>query len=85
VLGVSLTIEDTWGGDPATAAVSHLAASTHPDVLFSVSFINDFVNEHIAGYRPHSERSIGSAPTGPGLGIDVDPEQLGEPLFGFAL
>jgi len=85
LLGISLTIEDTWGGDPATAAVSHLAASTHSDVLFSVSFINDFVNEHIAGYAPRSERSMGRAPTGPGLGIDVDLEQLGKPLFGFAL
>jgi L-alanine-DL-glutamate epimerase-like enolase superfamily enzyme len=83
VLGISLTIEDTWGGDLATAAVSHLAASTHPASLFSVSFINDFVNEHVAGYQPRSERSIGSAPTGPGLGIEIDLEQLGEPLFGF--
>jgi L-alanine-DL-glutamate epimerase-like enolase superfamily enzyme len=85
LLGIALTIEDTWGGDPATAAVSHLAASTHPDALFSVSFINDFVNEHIAGYVPRSEGSIGAAPADPGLGIDVDLERLGEPLFGFGL
>src|SRR5262249_23045838 len=85
MLGISLTIEDTWGGDPATAAVSHLAASTRPDTLFSVSFINDFVNEHVAGYAPRSRGWRGSAPTGPGLGIDVDLEQLGEPLFGVAL
>jgi cis-L-3-hydroxyproline dehydratase len=85
MLGIALTIEDTWGGDPATAAVSHLAASTRPEALFSVSFINDFVNEHVAGYRPRSERSVGSAPTGPGLGIDIDVDALGAPLFGFAL
>jgi L-alanine-DL-glutamate epimerase-like enolase superfamily enzyme len=84
-LGIGLTIEDTWGGDIVTAAVSHLAASTHPQTLFSVSFINDFVNEHVAGYEPRSERSVGAAPAGAGLGIDVDLEQLGEPLFGFAL
>jgi cis-L-3-hydroxyproline dehydratase len=83
-LGIGVTIEDTWGGDPATAAVSHLAASTRSEALFSVSFINDFVNEHVAGYRPRSERSVGAAPNGPGLGIDVDLEQLGEPLFSFA-
>src|SRR5436190_16695123 len=84
-LGISLTIEDTWGGDVATAAVSHLAASTGPAALFSVSFINDFVNEHVAGYRPRSDASVGAAPTGPGLGIDVELEQLGEPLLEFAL
>jgi len=82
-LGIALTIEDTWGGDPATAAVSHLAASTRPEALFSVSFINDFVNEHVAGYQPHSEGAVGAAPTGAGLGIDIDLEQLGEPLFSF--
>jgi L-alanine-DL-glutamate epimerase-like enolase superfamily enzyme len=84
-LGIGLTIEDTWGGDVATAAVSHLAASTRSRTLFSVSFINDFVNEHVAGYRPRSERSVGAAPDGAGLGIDVDLDRLGEPLFGFTL
>jgi L-alanine-DL-glutamate epimerase-like enolase superfamily enzyme len=85
VLGIALTIEDTWGGDPATAAVSHLAASTRPEALFSVSFINDFVNEHVAGYQPRSDGATGAAPAGPGLGIDIDLDQLGAPLFGFAL
>jgi L-alanine-DL-glutamate epimerase-like enolase superfamily enzyme len=80
-LGIAMTIEDTWGGDVATAAVSHLAASTRSEALFSVSFINDFVNEHIAGHAPRSVSSVGSAPGGPGLGIDVDLEPLGEPLF----
>jgi cis-L-3-hydroxyproline dehydratase len=84
-LGIALTIEDTWGGDIVTAAVSHLAASTHGQTLFSVSFINDVVDEHVAGYRPRSERFVGAAPTGAGLGIEIDVDLLGEPLFGFAL
>jgi cis-L-3-hydroxyproline dehydratase len=79
-LGVSLTIEDTWGGDVATAAVSHLAASTLPAALFSVSFLNDAVAEHVAGYQPRSEGGRGAAPDGPGLGIDVDAGALGAPL-----
>jgi len=80
-LGLRLTIEDTWGGDVTTAAVSHLAASTSADALFTVSFMNDWTNEHVAGYEPRSENGVGRAPTGPGLGIEVDVEQLGEPLF----
>jgi cis-L-3-hydroxyproline dehydratase len=84
-LGIGLTIEDTWGGDVATAAVSHLAASTHAQTLFSVSFINDFVNEHVAGHQPRSDQSVGAAPPGPGLGVDVDLDRLGEPLFAFSL
>jgi cis-L-3-hydroxyproline dehydratase len=80
-LGVSLTIEDTWGGDLVTAAVSQLAASVLPGLLFTVSFMNDWTNEHVGGYEPRSREGRGSAPDGPGLGIDVDVELLGEPLF----
>jgi len=79
-LGLKVTIEDTWGGDLTTAAVSHLAASTAPDTLFTVSFMNDWVNEHIAGYQPRSRNGLGSAPTTPGLGVEVDVERLGAPL-----
>ncbi len=80
-LGLRLTIEDTWGGDLVTAAVAHLAASTRPDSLFTVSFMNDWTNEHVAGYQPRSSNGFGAAPTGPGLGVDVDTAALGEPLF----
>jgi L-alanine-DL-glutamate epimerase-like enolase superfamily enzyme len=84
-LGASVTIEDTWGGDVATAAVSHLAASTLPDGLLSVSFLNDAVAEHVAGHEPRSRGGEGSAPVGPGLGIDVDASGFGPPLLSTAL
>ena len=80
-LGVSVTIEDTWGGDLVTAAVSHLAASTREQNLFTVSFMNDWTSEHVAGYEPRSANGRGSAPTGPGLGVDVDLAALGAPLY----
>lgn len=80
-LGLKLTIEDSWGGDLTTAAVSHLAAGTAPETLFTVSFMNDWVNEHIAGFQPRSHNGRGSAPTAPGLGVEVDVERLGAPLF----
>ncbi len=80
-LGIALTIEDTWGGDVVTAAVSHLAATVRPEALFTASFMNDWVNEHIAGYQPRSRQGVGSPPGGPGLGIEVDLPALGTPLF----
>ncbi len=80
-LGLRVTIEDTWGGDLVTAAVSHLAASTPAGSLFTVSFMNDWTNEHVAGYEPRSRDGHGAAPTGPGLGVDIDLEALGQPLF----
>jgi L-alanine-DL-glutamate epimerase-like enolase superfamily enzyme len=80
-LGLRLTIEDTWGGDLITAAVSHLAASTPPETLFTVSFMSDWTNEHIAGYGRRSGLSVGAAPMEPGLGVEVDTELLGAPIF----
>lgn len=80
-LGLRVTIEDTWGGDLVTAAVSHLAASTAKDQVLTVSFMNDWNNEHIAGYQPRSSQGVGSAPSSPGLGVEVDRSMLGQPLF----
>jgi L-alanine-DL-glutamate epimerase-like enolase superfamily enzyme len=61
--------------------VAHLAASTAEAALFTVSFMNDWTVEHVAGHQPRSAGGWGSAPTGPGLGVEVDVERLGEPLF----
>jgi L-alanine-DL-glutamate epimerase-like enolase superfamily enzyme len=82
-LGIRLTIEDSWGGDLVTAAVSHLAAGSPPAALFAVSFMNDWTVEHVAGYRPRSLEGWGPVPTGPGLGVEVDETLLGAPLFSF--
>jgi L-alanine-DL-glutamate epimerase-like enolase superfamily enzyme len=79
--GVSMTIEDTWGGDIVTAAVSHLAATVQPALLFMASFMNDWTLEHIAGYQPRSAQGWGTIPRGAGLGISVEAQALGPPLF----
>ena len=79
-LGLRFTIEDTWGGDVTTAAVSHLAASTKPDHLLMASFMNDWTLDHVAGYEPRSLRGRGSASEAPGLGLEVDTERLGAPI-----
>lgn len=80
-IGLQVTIEDTWGGDIVSATSAHLAATTRPEALLTVSFMNDWVNEHVAGYQPRSTNGIGAAPTGPGLGIDVDVSLLGAPIL----
>ncbi|HSL97264.1 MAG TPA: mandelate racemase/muconate lactonizing enzyme family protein [Candidatus Deferrimicrobiaceae bacterium] len=80
-LGIRLMVEDSWGGDIVSAAVAHLAAGTPPDALFAASFMNDWTNEHVAGYQPRSKDGLGPVPAGPGLGIEVDASVLGEPLL----
>ena len=81
--GLRLTIEDSWGGDIVSAAVSHLAAAVPQDQLFAVSFMNDWTLEHVAGYMPRSKAGRGPVPIRPGLGIDVDRDRLGDPLLVF--
>src|SRR5262249_11333702 len=51
-LGLGLTIEDTWGGDVTTAAISHLAASTDEQALFTGSFMIDWRRRDNAGHKP---------------------------------
>ena len=80
-LGLTLTIEDSWGGDIVTAAVAHLAAGVPSGSLFAASFMNDWTLEHVAGYQPRSRDGLGPVPDGPGLGIDVDADRLGPPVF----
>ena len=80
-LGLCVSVEDMWGGDVITAAVSHLAASTSPDHLMNVSFFNDWTDGHVAGHEPRSAAGRGAAPSAPGLGIEVDAAPLGPPVF----
>ncbi|MRH91216.1 mandelate racemase [Nocardia sp. SYP-A9097] len=80
-LNLMVSMEDMWGGDVISAAVSHLAASTRPENLLNVSFFNDWTDGHVAGYQPRSQNGRGSAPSAPGLGITVDHSALTPPIF----
>lgn len=44
-------------------------------------FFNDWTDGRLAHYQPCSKDGFGRAPTGPGLGIEVDVKKLGAPLF----
>ena len=79
-LDMMVSVEDAWGGDVVTAAVSHLAASTRPENFLNASFMNDWTDGHVAGYQPRSQGGRGAAPREPGLGITVTTDAL-EPVF----
>jgi L-alanine-DL-glutamate epimerase-like enolase superfamily enzyme len=80
-LGIAMTIEDTWGGDIATAAIAHLAHSTPPELLFSATDFNSYVSRRTADGAPERVDGRMAAPTGPGLGVTPIAEVLGEPVF----
>ena len=80
-LNMAVSVEDMWGGDIITAATSHIAATTRPASLLMTPFFNDWTDGHLAGYSPRSQDGFGSAPIGPGLGIEVDISRLGKPVM----
>jgi L-alanine-DL-glutamate epimerase-like enolase superfamily enzyme len=78
-LGIAMTIEDTWGGDVATAAIAHLAHSTPPELLFSSTDFNSYVTVSTAEGAPQRVNGRLAASTSPGLGITIRREILGQP------
>jgi len=83
-VGMTFCIEDMWGGDVVSAAVAHIAATCLPENLLHASFFNDWTNEHVGAYQPRSQNGFGSAPTAPGLGVEVERVLIGSPLASFS-
>lgn len=81
--GLSMIVEDTWGGDVATAAIAHLAHSTPPEFLFSATDFNSYVTRDIAEGAPKRVRGRMTAPGAPGLGVVPLMDVLGAPLARF--
>jgi L-alanine-DL-glutamate epimerase-like enolase superfamily enzyme len=78
--GIGMTIEDTWGSDIATAAISHLAHSTPQRLRFSSTDFNSYVTETTADGAPQRENGRMEAPMEPGLGIEPRPDVLDDPV-----
>ena len=80
-LGIAMTIEDSWGGDIVTAAISHFAHSTPPELLFTSTDFNSYVTVSIADGAPQREHGRMRASTGPGLGVRPKMDVLGEAVL----
>jgi L-alanine-DL-glutamate epimerase-like enolase superfamily enzyme len=80
-MGIAMTIEDTWGGDIATAAIAHLAHSTPEAFRFTSTDFNSYVTVSTAEGAPRRENGFMSAGTAPGLGIRPRMDVLGKPVL----
>ena len=79
-LGIAMTIEDSWGGEIATAAIAHLAQSTPAEFHFQSSAFHDYHSNCIADGAPRVDGGVMYASDAPGLGITPDMAALGEPV-----
>jgi L-alanine-DL-glutamate epimerase-like enolase superfamily enzyme len=79
-MGIAMTLEDSWGGDIATAAIAHLAQSTPTEFLFTTTDFNSYVTVSTAAGAPQRVNGRMAASTQPGLGIQPKMDVLGEPV-----
>ena len=77
-MGLGMTLEDSWGGDIATAAIAHLAHSTPTEFLFSTTDFNSYVTVSTADGAPQRVNGRMAASKSPGLGIKPKLDVLGK-------
>ena len=80
-LKIPMTIEDSWGGDIATAAIAHLSHSTPEKFRFSSTDFNNYNTFSYSKGSPQSKNGEFSASDNPGLGVILDDKLIGEPEF----
>lgn len=79
-MGIAMTLEDSWGGDIATAAIAHLAHSTPTEFLFTTTDFNSYGTVCMAEGAPQRVNGRMAASKSPGLGISPNMEILGSPV-----
>jgi L-alanine-DL-glutamate epimerase-like enolase superfamily enzyme len=79
-MGIAMTLEDSWGGDIATAAIAQLAQSTPTDFLFTTTDFNSYVTVSTADGAPQRIGGRMAASKQPGLGIRPKMSVLGSPV-----
>ncbi len=80
-LGIAMTLEDSWGGDITTAAITHLVGSTRPEFYFTSTDFNSYIDLHVAEDAPKRKNGQLEVPKSPGLGIHVEEKMLGDPIL----
>ena len=79
-MGIAMTLEDSWGGDIATAAIAHLAHSTPTEFQFTSTDFNSYVTVSTADGAPRRVNGRMAASREPGLGIRPKMDVLGPPV-----
>lgn len=79
--GVPMTVEDSWGGEIVTAALSHLAASTPPDVMMNTTDLHNYNTVKLAQEGPRVVKGRLMVSDAPGLGVEPDKAVLGDPIL----
>ncbi len=82
---IPVVSEDTWGGEIATSAVAHFAASTPADFLQNTTDLMNYNTRSTGIGGPETRDGKLFAPDTPGLGVVPDLESLGAPVAEYRL
>ena len=77
---VAMVLEDTWGSDIATAALTHLAVTIPPRYLLNAADLSGYAHPHVASDGPRREGAQLKPAERPGLGVTPDLDVLGAPV-----
>ena len=82
--GLRHTCDDSWGGDIVAAACVQVAASVAPEQLDGVWIAQPHIEGHYdAENGIRAEEGRIKLPSGPGLGLSIDPEQFRPPVAAY--
>ena len=81
---IPVVAEDSWGGEIATATLSHFAASTPPDFLLNTTDLHNYNTRSTGTPGPRTANGKLYAPDTPGLGVTPCLQSLGSPVARYA-
>ena len=81
--GIPVVAEDTWGGEIASAALAHFAASTPAEYLVNSTDLHNYVTRSTGTPGPPVADGRLYASDEPGLGVVPDYDSLGDPILVF--
>lgn len=82
---IPVVSEDTWGGEIASAAVAHFAASTPQDYLINSTDLFNYNTRSTGIGGPYVRDGKLFATDTPGLGVEPDYDALGDPVAVYRL
>ncbi len=81
--GIKVVTECMMGGEVVSAAVSHFAASTPPELLFNTTDLHSYHTEPTGTPAPPTSDGRMYCHDTPGLGVEPDFDSLGDPVAVF--
>ena len=76
-----MTVEDSWGSEIATAAISHLAHTVPSEIYFQSFAFHEYSHLETADGAPVMEDGWMISPDSPGLGVEPKMDILGDPIY----